>query len=197
MKKKKDNIEAIDELFDISDIKNRAEIEKENVVSVGKELTHVKCPKCGYMNFELSRKCTKCRYDLDFVNKSCPKCGRIHANAVKKCGCGFDFNKKKRSLLINLILTLLIMGVIFIVMNNYADVLKKYDMVVKVLLIYVVFVFLCRMFISSNPYEGFGAEHEMLEQYKRKTNPKLKRNLMIVFGFVVAVGFLVYYYYFK
>ena len=70
-------------------------------------------------------------------------------------------------------------------------------MVLKVVLIYIVFVFACKTFISSNPEENFGAEHDMLEKYKRKENPKVFRNLMIIFGAIAAIGFLVYYYYFK
>ena len=70
MKKKYENMDELDNLFDISNIENRGEIEKDNVESISKELAHVKCPNCGYMNFELTKKCTKCRYDLDFVNKN-------------------------------------------------------------------------------------------------------------------------------
>lgn len=197
MKKKHEKVDEIDNLFDISNIENRGEIEKDNVESISKELAHVKCPKCGYMNFELTKKCTKCRYDLDSVNKSCPKCGRINANEVKRCECGFNFNRKKRSLIVNLIIALIVMVAVFVVMKYYPDILKKYDMVVKVVLIYFVYVFVLKMFISSNPEEGFGAEHEMLEKYKRKESPKVMRNLLIIFGFIVAVGFLVYYYYFR
>lgn len=191
------NKEILNDLEDIGNIENLAEIEKENVTSINKELKHVKCPKCGYMNFELAKKCTKCRYDLDFVNKSCPKCGRINANAVKKCECGFNFNRKKRSLFTNLIITLIIMVLLFVVTKYYGDVVKEYEMAIKVFFIYIAFVLVCKVFISSNPEDGFGAEHEMLEKYKRKSNPLVKRNLLIIIGAVVAIGFLVYYYYFR
>ena len=197
MKKKYENMDELDNLFDISNIENRGEIEKDNVESISKELAHVKCPNCGYMNFELTKKCTKCRYDLDFVNKSCPKCGRINANAVKRCECGFNFNRKRRSLTVNLILTLLVMAVVFMVMKYYPDMLKKYDMIVKVVLIYFVYVFVLKMFISSNPNDDLAAENDILDKYKRKSNPKIVRNLLIIFGFIAAVGFLVYYYYFR
>ena len=89
------------------------------------------------------------------------------------------------------------MVLLFILMNYYSDVLDKYDMILKVSLIYIVFIFACKTFISSNPEETFGAEHDMLEKYKRKENPKLIRNLLIIFGAIAAIGFLVYYYYFK
>ena len=195
--KTNNNKEQFDELENIGDIENLAEIEKENVDSINKELNHVKCPKCGYTNFELSKKCTKCHYDLDFVNKSCPKCGRINANAVKRCECGFNFNKKKRSLITNLIITLIAMAALFVVTNYYGDVVKEYEMVVKVFFIYVIFVLVCKVFIAANPDDGFGAEHEMLEKYKRKGNPLVIRNLLIILGAVAAIVFLVYYYYFK
>lgn len=196
MKKNKE-IEIIDDIDNIDFIENRAEIEKENVDSVAKNLQHVKCPNCGYMNFELTKKCTKCRYDLDSANKSCPKCGKISENSKKRCECGFNFNKKKKSLLGNLIITIIVMALLFVLMKYYGDILDKYDMVLKVVLIYIVFVFVCKTFISSNPEENFGAEHDMLEKYKRKENPKVFRNLMIIFGAIAAIGFLVYYYYFK
>lgn len=192
----KKNEEQFDELENIRNIENLAEIEKENVDSINKELKHVKCPNCGYMNFELSKKCTKCRYDLDFVNKSCPKCGRINANAIKRCECGFNFNKKKRSLITNLIITLIAMAALFVVTKYYGDVVKEYEMVVKVFFIYVIFVLVCKVFIVAHPEDGFGAEHEMLEKYKRKGNPLVIRNLFIILGAIAAIGFLVYYYYF-
>lgn len=190
--------EVIDDVIDITEIENIEEISKENVESVSKELDHVQCPKCGYMNFELTKKCTKCHYDLDFVNKSCPKCGRINANAVKRCECGFNFNRKKRTLLGNLIFTLLIMVLLFVATHYFGDTLKEYDMAVKVICIYVVFVFVCKMLISShNTNDNLSAEHEMLEKYKRKSNPIVTRNILIILGFIAAVGFLVYYYYFR
>lgn len=197
MKKKYENIDDLDNLFDISNIENRGEIERDNVESISKELAHVKCPNCGYMNFELTKKCTKCRYDLDYINKSCPKCGRINANAVKRCECGFNFNKRKSTLLGNLIITLIIMVLLFVVMKYYGDVVKKYDMVIKVFFIYIAFVFVCKMFISSNPNDDLAAENDILDKYKRKSNPRVVRNLLIILGAVVAIGFLVYYYYFR
>lgn len=195
--KKNDNTDYIDDLIDISHIENRAEIEKDNVASVSKELKHIPCPKCGYMNFELTKKCTKCHYDLDKINKSCPKCGKINANATKKCECGFNFTKSQRPLIVNVIIAVLVMAVLFVGMKYYGDILDKYDVAVKVIVGYVIFVFACKMFFSSSPDDGFGAEHEMLEKYKRRSNPRLVRNLLIIFGFVGAVGFLVYYYYFR
>ena len=196
MKKKKE-IELIDDLIDISDIENIEEIKRENVESVSKELGQVTCPKCGYKNFELIKKCIKCHYDFEVLGKSCPKCGKITANSVKKCECGFNFKKKKRPLIINLILTALIMAVFIILTGKYGNLIEKYDMVIKVFAIYIAYVILCKMFIYSGTNELFGAEHEMLEHHKRKVNPRLKRNLFIIFGFIVAIGFLVYYYYFK
>ena len=197
MKKEKD-IDIIDDSIDVTGIDNIEEIAKENVDSIAKELEHVKCPKCGYMNFELTKKCTKCHYDLDFINKSCPKCGRINANAVKRCECGFNFNRKKRTLLGNLIFTLLIMALMFVAFHFYGDVLEEYDMAVKVVCIYGVFVLVCKMLVSShNPKENLSAEHEILEKYKRKSNPIVTRNILIILGFIAAVGFLVYYYYFR
>ena len=195
--RKYEDVEINDDLSDIRNIENLAEIEKENVDSISKELEHVQCPKCGYMNFKLTKKCTKCRYDLDFVNKSCPKCGRINANAVKRCECGFNFNKGKRTLLSNLIVTLIIMVLLFVLLKYRSDVIKEYDMVIKVFFIYVAFVFVCKMIISSNPNDDLAVENDILDKYKRKSNPRVIRNLLIIFGAVAAIGFLVYYYYFR
>jgi hypothetical protein len=127
-----------------------------------------------------------------------PNCIRAFANAVKRCECGFNFNRKKRTLLGNLIFTLLIMVLLFVATHYFGDTLKEYDMAVKVICIYVVFVFVCKMLISShNPNDNLSAEHEMLEKYKRKSNPIVTRNILIILGFIAAVGFLVYYYYFR
>ena len=82
-------------------------------------------------------------------------------------------------------------------MKYYGDVVKKYDMVIKVFFIYIAFVFVCKMFISSNPNDDLAAENDILDKYKRKSNPRVVRNLLIILGAVVAIGFLVYYYYFR
>ena len=42
MKKEYENMDELDNLFDISNIENRGEIEKDNVESISKELAHVK-----------------------------------------------------------------------------------------------------------------------------------------------------------
>jgi Ca2+/Na+ antiporter len=194
--KKKDKVEKNDEIENI-DIENLEEIEKENIESIAKNLKQVKCPKCGYLNFELTKKCTKCRYDLDFVNKSCPKCGKRNANAVNRCECGFNFNRNKRSLLTNLIITIIVMVLLFVGYNFFGDLIKEYDILIKTVLVYVVFVILCKTFISSNPVEGFSAEQEMLEKFKRKENPVVIRNVLIILGAVAALIFLIYYYYFR
>ena len=196
MKTKKE-IDLADDLLDINDIENIEEIKKENVESIAKELGQIKCPKCGCNNFELIKKCIKCNYDFETGGKSCPKCGKINANSSRKCECGFNFKKKKRPLIVNLLITILIMAVLLILTSKYGSFIEKYDMVIKVFAIYVVFVILCKMFIYEGNNESFGAEHEMLEHHKRKVNPRLRRNLFIIFGFIVAVGFLVYYYYFR
>ena len=47
--RKYEDVEINDDLSDIRNIENLAEIEKENVDSISKELEHVQCPKCGYI----------------------------------------------------------------------------------------------------------------------------------------------------
>ena len=37
-----------------------------------------KCPKCGFMNIEGTKKCTKCHCNLDKKRKSCPKCAKYN-----------------------------------------------------------------------------------------------------------------------
>ena len=65
------------------------------------------CPNCGFRNINGTRKCSKCRKDIDTLRKSCPKCGKINYNNVKYCvSCKFDFTKKRRSVLFNLIISL-------------------------------------------------------------------------------------------
>ena len=73
----------------------------------------IKCPNCGFLNIKGTKKCSKCKRDIDSFRKSCPRCGKINSNNVKLCiRCKYDFTKKKRTIWFNLFLSLLLMGLL-------------------------------------------------------------------------------------
>ena len=78
------------------------------------ELEQIKCPKCGYKNIKISKRCTKCRYQLDDTKKSCPRCGRRVEQNSSKCECGFKFTKKRRSVLGNFSIIVVILKSTFL-----------------------------------------------------------------------------------
>ncbi len=161
-------------------------------------LEQIKCPHCGFKNLKLTKKCTKCNYDLDFENQSCPKCGRINSNETKRCECGFNFKRRKRTLLGNVIITLVVMGLLFVLYKFKGDFIKQYDVAIKALVGFGVFVMVIKTFTSLKDEEvSYTAEEEMFEKHKPVARMKLFSNISIVVGAIAIAAFLIYYYVFR
>ena len=160
-----------------------------------KDLEQVTCPKCGFKNIKLTRKCTKCNYDLDKNNKICPRCGKIKANNVKRCECGFNFSRKRISVFLGLIVSLIVVVLLFILYKINPSLFNDVSFALKVILIFVIFVSLLKTYVNINAETvAYSAEKEMIEKHKKLKKMKKTSNIAVVIGFVIALLFLVYYY---
>ena len=158
------------------------------------------CPNCGFRNINGTRKCSKCRKDIDTLRKSCPKCGKINYNNVKYCvSCKFDFTKKRRSVLFNLIISLLIVGVLFLlVFFGKEGFVSKFNVGLKVLAGFSVFVLFVKTFTYGDKHIiNYSAEEEIVEKQKKLISMKKWCNIAIIVGGILAFAFLVYYYIFR
>lgn len=91
------------------------------------EIEYVKCPKCGSKNVKGSKVCGKCHKTLEVTTKSCPKCAKRNKLDATRCvSCGYSFDKKSHSTLINLIITILFIGVLIILVKLNPDLNKKH-----------------------------------------------------------------------
>lgn len=155
------------------------------------------CPKCKFKNIKLTKKCTKCGYDLDKENKVCAKCGKIKANNVKKCDCGFDFTKKRLSVLFGVVLSIsvvILLSIIYIFSN---ELWKKISVALKVLFLFVVFVMVLRSVTNTNYEVVHSDEIEMLKKQKSLNKMKSISKIAVVVGGIISVLFLIYYYFIR
>lgn len=155
------------------------------------------CPKCKFKNIKLTKKCTKCGYDLDKKNKVCSKCGKIKANNVKKCDCGFDFTKKRFSVLFGVVLSIsvvILLSIIYIFSN---ELWSKISVALKVLFLFVVFVMILRSVTNTNYEVVHNDEIEMLKRQESLNKMKRISKLAVVVGGIISVLFLIYYYFIR
>ena len=155
------------------------------------------CPKCKFKNIKLTKKCTKCGYDLDKKNKVCSKCGKIKANNVKKCDCGFDFTKKRFSVLFGVVLSIsvvILLSIIYIFSN---ELWSKISVALKVLFLFVVFVMILRSVTNTNYEVVHSDEIEMLKKQKSLKKMKNFSKIAVVVGGIISVLFLIYYYFIR
>lgn len=163
-----------------------------------KDLEQIKCPKCGFMNLKLTKKCTKCKQSLDDMTKSCPKCGKIKKKDTIRCDCGFNFNKKRRSLLGNIIIAVIIMVLLFVVLKINDGILEEFNFGLKVILIFaVVVMFIKTIFNFGDDVVSYSAETEIVENSKSLSKMKKISNIAIIVGGIAVAIFLICYYCFR
>jgi len=160
----------------------------------------IKCPSCGFLNIKGTKKCSKCKRDIDSFRKSCPRCGKINSNNVKLCiRCKYDFTKKKRTIWFNLFFSLLLMGLLcLLVVFGKERIVEKFSLGLKVLSGFVIFV----IFVKSLTYGEkdkikYSAEEEILGEQKNLHIMKRWSNIAVIIGGILVLGFLIYYYFIR
>lgn len=160
----------------------------------------IKCPRCGFKNIKGTKKCTKCRTNIDTLRKSCPKCGKINPSDIKRCvTCKFDFTKKARSIWGNLIISgLLVVVLCALVFFGKESVVEKFDFGLRVLAGFLVFVLIIKTFTYGEKHKiNYSAEEELVDGNKGLNAMKAWSNLIVIIGFIFVLGFLIYYYVFR
>ncbi len=160
----------------------------------------IKCPHCGFLNIKGTRKCSKCKRDIDNLRKSCPKCGKINYNNVKLCvRCKYDFTKKRKSIWFNLLISVLLVIVLcLLVYFDKEGIVQKFSLLLKVLAGFGIFVvFVKTLTYGEKDKINYSAEEEIVENHKLFHNMKRWSNIAIVIGGILVLGFLIYYYFIR
>ena len=92
-----------------------------------KEVKKIECPKCGFSNVYGISKCIKCNTLLKSY-LVCPRCAKKNELETKKCvNCGYKFGRKKTSILFNLIIAVVLVGLLFVIskLKILLDKIKK------------------------------------------------------------------------
>lgn len=88
---------------------------------------YIICPKCKTKNVKGSKVCGKCHTKLEVLTKSCPKCAKRNKLDATRCvSCGYCFDKKHYNILINLIITVIFVGILFILVKFNPNLNKKH-----------------------------------------------------------------------
>ena len=160
----------------------------------------IKCPKCGFINIKGTKKCTKCRHDIDNTRKSCPKCGKINYNNVKYCvSCKYNFEKKRKSIWFNLLISIFIVVVLcLLAFFGKEAIVEKFSLGLSVLAGFALFVLVVRMFsFGKNETINYSAEEEMQDNNKSIAKMKKLSNVAVVIGGILVFIFLIYYYFIR
>lgn len=160
------------------------------------EMEYIKCPKCNAKNVKGSKVCGKCNKKLEVTSKSCPKCARRNKLDATNCiSCGYNFNKKTHNGIINLIITLLFIGALFILVKFNPEINKKY----MTYLIYaiggigVLMVIISTFTYGKNEIVSLSAEDEMNRKTFKSHITFSKILIWIAFLiFLVLIGYIVY-----
>ena len=162
------------------------------------KLAKVKCHKCGFENVKGTFRCIKCKTPLS-ETKSCPKCAkRNKVDAVRCCSCGYKFNKKRRSVFFNLIVSILLVVVLaLMVYFKHSGAVSNINSILKIVATLSVFGLLYGTInYGKSEVVKFSAEEEMMDNEKFELLKKIS-NIAIIIGTILAVGFLIYYYFIK
>lgn len=158
------------------------------------------CPYCGFENIKGTRRCSKCRKDIDNLRKSCPRCGKINYNNVKYCiRCKYDFTKKKRTIWFNLLISLLLIAVLsLLVFFGKEEIVQKFSLALKVLSGFIIFVIFVRTLTYGEKDKiKYSAEEEIVDDQKNLSIMKRWSNIAIILGGIIVLGFLIYYYFIR
>ena len=162
------------------------------------KIEKVKCSKCGFENIKGTKVCIKCKTPLA-KTKSCPKCAkRNKIDAVRCDKCGYKFNRKKKSIWFNLIIsTLLVIVLALMVYYEHSGAVNNISNVLKILAALFIFSLLYGTInYGKSDIIKFSAEEEMMDNEKFALLKKIS-NIAIIVGTVLVVGFLIYYYFIK
>ena len=164
-----------------------------------KDISKVKCGKCGFENILGAKKCSKCHSQLAHTRKGCPRCAKVNSIDAKKCvKCGYSFEKKNNNILKNLIVSVVIVLILFLFLKYDSSLSKDISIGFKIAAGFIIFGILSSTFnYASSEVVKFQAEEEITTNTAKIKRMKLFSSLMVIIGIMIAAGFLIYYYIIK
>lgn len=166
-----------------------------------KDIKKIKCSKCGFSNVLGTKRCVKCNARLEMPTISCPKCAKINEKSVSKCvSCGYKFNGKKRGMLANLIISLVIVGVLItLVVLEHNGMVSNITKGLKVLsLLFIVYIVYSSLSYGSKEIASYeSVEKDLIKDNKKISKMKRISNIAVVIGAFIVLAILIYFYFFK
>lgn len=164
------------------------------------EVKKVKCSNCGFSNVLGAKKCIKCNAKLKAVTKSCPRCAKKNDINNNKCvSCGYNFNKKRRSVWFNLIISMLLVIVLCSLLAlKKMDTLNGITNILKVLaILFIVYLVYSTLTYGSKEIANYDKEKELVKENKNISKMKKYSNVAIVIGTIIILGIAIYFCIFK
>ena len=143
------------------------------------------CGKCGEKNTRNINKCIACGHELE-KSKSCPRCAKINDAKNKKCvNCGFKFNNRKKTIIGNLIFSVLLLIVLFLLLifDQEKTVIKFTDSL-RIGAIFIIAVIVINIFT-------YGKKEKIDYDDKYGSNKKKLSVIKNVSLIILAIGFII------
>ncbi len=160
------------------------------------EIKKIKCKSCGYVNILGTKKCVRCKKRLEQVTKSCPKCAKKNILEVTRCvKCGYRFDKKKKSVLFNFLLSISLVIILFLLLFlDKKGLVGNLNKGFKVLACFLVLGIICSIFLyGRKDIVSYHKENEFVKEDKRINKLKIASNLAIILGGILVFVLLLYF----
>ena len=153
-----------------------------------KEVKKIECPKCGFSNVYGISKCIKCNTLLKSY-LVCPRCAKKNELETKKCvNCGYKFGRKKTSILFNLIIAVVLVGLLFVISkvspDTFGGTLKNMK---RVTVVVILLILLATLTYGKKEINHYSAEEQIIENSKVI---KVKKITSILIGVILAGIFI-------
>lgn len=149
----------------------------------------IKCPKCGFINAFGTKKCYKCKEPLTHGYVSCPKCAKKNKpNATKCVSCGFNLKKKRRSLLLNLVFSILLVVFLFLCVHfDKVFLVKRVSIAFKVIVVLIMIgIIYFTLTYGKKDVLTYDAEEDMNNKNPAFNRMKLISSIAVIVGITIA-----------
>ena len=157
----------------------------------------IKCPKCGFKNYEGSKKCVKCGALYETETKSCPRCAKKNKLDATVCdSCGFKFTQKRRSIWFNIIFSvILVLCLCACVWLDKTGVVKRIGIGFRVVAVFIIVGLLyVTMTYGKKEQLTFDAEEEFQQKSPILNRMKAISIIAVIVGVIFVAAFVIYKY---
>jgi uncharacterized membrane protein len=146
------------------------------------------CQNCGTENDHNAKKCSNCKKEL-VVTKVCPRCAKVNEDSVDRCiRCGYSFNSRNRSFIVNLLLSILLVSSLIII-NKFDPTAFKglTNNMKRIAVVGIVLIVIATLTYGHKDIKKFSAEEQIIENNKIF---KIRKAFSILLGLLVAGVFI-------